>query len=561
MKDVLFRQLLRHVVLRLFFLYFIPLFLLALFFHVQYRIILNETRDRHMKALVEQQSAMLDLFLEERLINLLGVSEDLKAEFADGPIDLAVPLEKLRHRNEAFVDIAVLDLEGKVLAYAGPHEWLAMNNYSQEAWFAALREPGIRHVITDIYTGFRGLPHFTMAIPTEVGPRSWVIKAVLSPEIIRDHIGSFEGSGEVQVVIVNASGQVQISTSVSGEYTDTSGPVPPIHPRVGVGERDVRGDGRRYAWSWMKTTTWALVGIETAKASPATGFASGVVQRIWILSGFFVLLGVVASLIQARWVAREQWKFHCRERDLNEQLIQSSKLATVGELAAGIAHEINNPLAIILEKAGLVKDTLDPELGVGMSKERIGEHLLAIERAVTRCANITSKLLGFVRQNEEASASCDPRQVVSEVVDTLLGPELVDADIEVVRMFEKGLPEVVADKGQLGQVMLNLIKNAADATEGPGTITIRALRDGMWVIISVSDTGCGLTPEEMQKVFMPFYTTKDPGQGTGLGLSVSYRIIEGMGGEMTVDGAPGQGACFTVRIPVAGALAVNGGER
>jgi len=558
MKDVLYRRLLRHVVLRLFFLYFAPLFLLTLFFHMQYGLVLSETRDRHMKVLAEQQAAMLDLFLEERLLNLVGVAEDMKAGGRGEGIAASSSLERLQQRNAAFVDLAVLDEQGRVLFYDGPHEWLVSRNYAGQEWFVALGDSGRKHVVSDIYPGFRGLPHFTMAISVVVGSQQLIIKAALSPGKIREHIGTFEGSSEVQVVIVNGAGDVQISTS------DRGGPAPPApaaSPRAGVFEGDMGGETRRCAWSWLRTTNWALVGIETDATLHGVGTLADIAGRIWALSALFVLLGAVVSWVLARWVAREQWKVHCRERELTDQLIQSSKLATVGELAAGVAHEINNPLAVISEKAGLVKDSLDPAFGRSMTTERIGEHLTAIEAAVSRCAVITRKLLDFVRPVGAGAASCDPRRVIDDVADTLIGPELADADIRIVRNCPGDLPPAAVAESELAQVLLNLVKNAADAIEGAGTVTVTAGRDEAGIVITVDDTGCGLTPEEMRRVFTPFYTTKDPGRGTGLGLSVSYSIVEGAGGEMTVESSPGRGSRFKVRLPAVGSGSQEGGTR
>jgi signal transduction histidine kinase len=147
-------------------------------------------------------------------------------------------------------------------------------------------------------------------------------------------------------------------------------------------------------------------------------------------------------------------------------------------------------------------------------------------------------------------AECDVPDLIDKLLERLLGPELEVSNITVVRRHDPGLPLVVTDPGQLQQVLVNLLKNAADAITGPGTITISTRRRGDRLLLEVEDTGCGMTPQQLEKVFMPFFTTKAPDKGTGLGLSVSYGIIEGLGGRLSAVSSPGQGCRFTIDLPL-----------
>jgi two-component system NtrC family sensor kinase len=225
----------------------------------------------------------------------------------------------------------------------------------------------------------------------------------------------------------------------------------------------------------------------------------------------------------------------------------------VGELAAGIAHEINNPLAIVAEEVGILEDSLDPELSSPDDEPLdLRGHLDAIHEAVFRCRDITRKLLTFVRQSDVKVEAHDLARILDDVLDAMLGNELAMSNVVVERDDAPGLPPVLVDRNQLVQVFVNLVKNALDAMPGGGTLHVFTSRRGPAVTISVRDTGCGMTREQMERVFIPFFTTKEPGKGTGLGLSVSYGIVHSLGGEFYVESAPGRGSTFTVELPLVG---------
>jgi two-component system NtrC family sensor kinase len=233
------------------------------------------------------------------------------------------------------------------------------------------------------------------------------------------------------------------------------------------------------------------------------------------------------------------------------QLVHAAKLASVGELAAGIAHEINNPLAAINEEAGLVKDLMDPAFGTPVKPEELVHHLDSIQESVFRCRDITRKLLGFVRKTEVDLGEHDIHGLIDEVVDGLLRHEMEVSNIEIVRKYGDGIPRMKTDGNQLQQVILNIINNGIDALEGnSGRISIATTRDGSNIRIALSDTGKGIKPEEMENIFVPFYTTKEVGKGTGLGLSVSYGIVKSLGGTIEVESVPGKGSTFSIVLPV-----------
>jgi two-component system NtrC family sensor kinase len=226
----------------------------------------------------------------------------------------------------------------------------------------------------------------------------------------------------------------------------------------------------------------------------------------------------------------------------SRQIGQSAKLASIGRLAAGIAHEINNPLTGVLTFAHLLrqKPTMDEQ-----SKEDID----VIVRETTRVREIVQGLLNFARESPPQKQSLDINEVLGQTM-TLVQSQKEFHKIKVEEKFADGLPYILGDKNQLQQVFLNLSLNACEAMEKGGTLSITTSAKDRNLIIAFHDTGCGIKEEYMERIFDPFFTTKPVGKGTGLGLSVSYGIIEQHGGSIEVESEEGKGSTFTITLPV-----------
>jgi two-component system NtrC family sensor kinase len=261
------------------------------------------------------------------------------------------------------------------------------------------------------------------------------------------------------------------------------------------------------------------------------------------------VVGISIWVVTDRLLTRAQATAQAKE-ELRSQLVHASKLASLGELAAGIAHEINNPLATISATAAVIKDLFDPEFKLEWTPETILEELNHIDAAVFKARGITQTLLKFSRNNPARLVAVNVNEILEQVVGGLKEREFELSDIQLVRDYDANLPPLLLDPDQISQVLLNLINNAGDAIEGAGTITIKTSHDEHSVRVAVSDTGAGMTPEVMQKMFLPFFTTKDVGKGTGLGLSISSSIVESMGGTIEVQSMPGAGSSFTVVLPI-----------
>lgn len=234
-------------------------------------------------------------------------------------------------------------------------------------------------------------------------------------------------------------------------------------------------------------------------------------------------------------------------RRAQAQLVQSTKLAALGELSATIAHEVNNPLTSVVGYTDLLLKSTPPD-------DPSYETLKVIEAEALRTREIVRELLDYARQHERSVKAVDINDTLRSVL-SFTGHRLVMSNVEVRERYTHELPPLSLDPHQMKQVFVNLINNALDAMPDGGVITVGTFfvpgADRDWIEATIQDTGTGISPEHRRRIFEPFFTTKEEGRGTGLGLSVSLGIVQNHGGEILVESAPGKGSVFRVRLPVA----------
>jgi len=234
---------------------------------------------------------------------------------------------------------------------------------------------------------------------------------------------------------------------------------------------------------------------------------------------------------------------------MDRQLTATERLASLGTLATGVAHEINNPLAIIQEWAGWLKSILEDMNADFPRREDFNMALTKIETAIGRAKRITHQLLGMVQKGADSPAEISAEDLVSDTVQ-LVTREALNHNITLVHAPSPQPLVFRSDPHRLRQVLLNLLNNAIQATPAGGVITLSAAIESDEILFCIQDTGPGIAQEDLDKIFEPFFTTKPTGEGTGLGLFVSRRLVEKLGGKIEVESRLGQGALFRVRLPL-----------
>jgi len=539
-----YREIKRRHIVRLSITYLAPLILLVFYFQYRYNDMVTRSRGLHLSAIAEHQANTLDLFLSERRTNLANLIDHPTFRIPPPSASMQDYMRDLKRISDAFIDIGFFDSSGVQTAYAGPYPSLEQRNYSSEEWYVNLKNKEDNFVITDVYLGFRLQPHFTIAVSRLVDAQFVVLRATLDPQRMYDFLTSQRGVGDVATSIINRAGAYQLVSKPIGSPLEICPFLPSSDNPYGTSTATVDNVNQTYAYHWLGMADWALIVQSTENSN---NFFWGLQPRVLAVSALLVMIVVVVIFTRANKLVLQQ-----KESDqTRSQLEHAAKLASVGELAAGIAHEINNPLAVISEESGLIMDYLNPQFGLQLDQQELLQRLQTIQSSAFRCRDITRKLLAFVRKSELDLQEYDIHEITDSVVKGLLGPEFEVSNIVIERHYDHGLPLLVTDKNHLQQVILNIVNNASDAIgDGPGTITITTSRRGKHALIAIKDTGHGMTPQQLENIFVPFFTTKEVGKGTGLGLSVSFGIIRSLGGVIEVSSTPRVGSTFTIVLPI-----------
>ena len=543
-----FRRLRRVLQIGLLIAYLIPITILTVYFNYKFNTSVRESAILHLAAVAESQRNTIALFMQKRIVNIFNLFHLKEFNVTPTQFEMDYYLANLTLAGEGFVDIGFLSPDGIQIGYAGPYPHLLNKDYSQEEWYVALTTQSQSYVVTDLYLGLRRVPHFTIGVKQLIDGQYYVIRTSLDPSKLYDFLTATSRGKRVDGFLINRDGLYQ---AVAADFGELLGPAVFFPPRDSIADvTEIRFNGQQMlvAYTWLKEVPWCLVmwqprdvamkEMQTIRNSMIAGSA------VLVLALMIVIWLIVKRVI--RWTESLE---HDRA-ELKTQLYHTHKLVAVGQLAGGVAHEINNPLAIIASEAGLIRDMLDERLGLDSSPEAIVTELDEIDKAVYRAKTITQKILSFVRRTDPKLVPCDVGQLLADVVAGVKEQEFSVSNITVERDFDPAIPKLLLDADLMRQVFLNLINNASDAVTEGSTITLKTRLDDGWAKITVADNGVGMDGEQIQKVFMPFYTTKEVGKGTGLGLSISQNIVEGFGGRIEVESQPGVGSAFTVVLPV-----------
>jgi signal transduction histidine kinase len=497
--------------------------------------------------LVSNSWRSVSMFLTERRSVLDFIAHDHSLETLKDPDRLAGILENLNKRFDGFIDLGVIDGSGKQISHTGSHHMGGLD-FNQQPWFREVLNRGV--YISEVVTGQLNEPHVDFAVKRELADGSFfVLHAVLEPEQLMESIAQIDAGARGDLFIINRDGVLQTPSRYNGPvFNKISMAIPEYSLKTRVYESINENKDRIFiGYAHIPDTPYILMTIQEQSEGVQPWY-----KTTWAFTGILaasVIMILLVTLGVATHLVNQIHEADQERLDTLHQVEYASKMVSLGRLASGVAHEINNPLAIINEKAGHIKDIFtltdtyarDPKL-VGLVDSVIS--------TVQRCAKVTRGLLNFARHLNLSIQAIDLREIIDEVK-TVLDKEAENRSITVGVTVSEEIPTFESDRGKLEQVFFNLFNSAIGAMNDGGHLEITATRkDEKYVSVAFTDNGRGIPESDLKHIFEPFYYSKTGHSGTGLGLAVTYALVQEIGGTISVQSRPGQETCFDVSIPL-----------
>ena len=541
-----YRRLWRTIVISTSAVALIPLIIMTFLSYHQYKKAFRLESINPVNDLTSSTQHSLEFFISERRSALMMIINDKSFEELSNEDNLAGIQDNLSMAFGGFIDLGLIDSEGNQLSYVGPYD-LGGRNYSDQGWFHEVRLRDVH--VSEVFMGYRNFPHFVIAVKHKMGARGfYVLRATIDSEMLSRRISHAVLDPSSDAFLINKQGVLQ---SPSRFYGDVFRKCPVRLPLYAtslkvVEEEDENGRPIVLGYAPVEQSPFILLLIKRP----------GELRGNWFslrteLFGFLVISSLLILLVVflgATYLSNRVRDADIKRADIFHKMEYTNKLAAIGRLGAGVAHEINNPLAIINEKAGLMKDFVSVDEGFPR-RERFLDLINAILKSVERCSAITHRLLGFAKHMDVQTEPIHLEILLKEVLG-FLEKDAVHRDLKVSIDVREDLPAIESDRGQLQQVFLNIVNNAFAAVDDGGEIDIHIYRPRRgYEAVSVTDNGHGISKEIQEHIFEPFFTTKK-GYGTGLGLSITYGIVEKLGGQISVESEVGKGTTFTVMLPI-----------
>jgi len=556
-KNDYYRSLTRKMILIIIIVSFTPLILVGSIILYRFHVSYHEKVEAHLQELVLKHKQTIDNFLKEKLGDIRLQAETFCFDELKDVSFLQDRLEMLQQSfGPVFVDLGVVNSQGLQVAYAGPFR-LGEALYFEADWFK--RAMKTKYFISDVFLGLRGLPHFIVAVRDNWRGDPWILRATIDFVAFNDFVKNIRIGETGFAYILNREGKFQTQP-----FFDITPKNEPYRDFLKIKEEDSRkvhivertdDSGRKiiYVASFLKDGDWLLVYQQNHRDAYMDFYRAIIVVVMIMLFGAFGI--VFASLFLSKRMVHRISMADQEKEMMDKQIIETGKLASIGSLAAGIAHEINNPVAIMVEEAGWIKDLLEEEeFSESENLKEFERALKQIKNQGQRCKEITHKLLSFARKTDSRVQETHINELLSELI-ALSEQRAKYAKISIHTDFQNDLPVTYIAQSEVQQVLLNLINNAIDAMESRGgelTISTHFEFERSAIVIEVSDNGPGIPEANLSRIFEPFFTTKPVGKGTGLGLSICYGIIQKMGGQINVESVIDSGTTFSIRLPVKG---------
>ncbi|MBU0983644.1 MAG: two-component sensor histidine kinase [candidate division Zixibacteria bacterium] len=497
--------------------------------------ILSNTRRALRFAVTERRSAL----------NLVGEENSYNDLASDA--NVAGALRSLKNSFGGFVDLGVIDSKGTQLYYDGPYD-LKGRQYSDQEWYQQVLLHDV--CVSKIFLGYRNVPHFIIAFKRARSASDfYVLRATLDLDMINRQVYSLELDPATDAFLIDDAGLLQTSSAFygpPGQQVPDLYIAPHSRERELIDERILDDQPVTLGYAYITDSPFILVVIHRRETSLAywLGHRS---EMLWFLliSAALIVLVVTYGAIH---VTNQLRQADLKRAKLFHNIEYTSKMATLGRLAASVAHEINNPLAIINEKAGLMKDmaTFSDEFP---NRDKALALVDSITASVERCSRVTHRLLGFGRRMDIRKEKIVIESLLKEVVG-FQATEAAHRNVQIEFHVQDDVATIESDRGQLQQVFLNIVNNGISAVGDGGRIDISVEQpNSNEVTVTIADNGPGISDENLQHVFEPFFSTKGEA-GTGLGLSITRDIVEKLGGVIGVSSSLGHGTRFTINLPI-----------
>ncbi len=492
----------------------------------------------------------VDNFLEEHMAALHLLFESYDIEQFDDQKKLQHIFAKLKREFPSFIDLGLVNSIGFLDTYAGPYK-LKGKDVRDEQWFREVLVRG--DLISNIFVREQEqIPQVLMAFKSPLSDKGefWVVRAAVNAEDLDKIVGAMNFEAEDDTFIISKRGFLQSASRFYGNILSRHNlPVNPTAQNIVFTQwENVRSEKAIVVYTSILNKDWVLIFVQ-----PLSQKQKYLYPVLRVMIG--VLIGGFVFVFMLTWLITRNFAVQLRKAEQEKVAIlqkaeHTNRMASIGQLAAGVAHEINNPLAVINEKAGLMLDLTEISDDFP-NKEKFGDLLRSIHTSVKRGRTITHRLLGFARQMYVSVEMIDVNDIIREVL-SFLKNEAVRRKIQINLDLKEDLPTIQSDRGQLQQVFMNVISNALEAvdTEGKGNVDINTwLKDKDTVGVRISDNGCGIRQDKLERIFEPFFTTKARDKGTGLGLSITYGIVVKLGGKISVESEVNKGTSFTIELP------------
>ena len=498
--------------------------------------------------LAENKRLGIDHFLREQVSQLRTLAYSLSVDELSSPEKLDQILTTMQLSSKTFIDLGLINEEGVHVSYSGPYN-LSQANYRHEDWFNQVMVKNI--FVSDVFEGFRGFPHMIIAVKKQEKGKVWILRATIDSDVFDSLVRWLQIGDLGDAYLVNRAGELQTRPRFGNKSKDIYASFLGT-PFAGAKVAQYESDRKKIfvGGIWLEQKNWLLVIEEDMRGELQPLFETQ--AATWAVVGSGVAFIIIGTLMITRMIVVQQERSNREQAQLNEELIQSSKMAALGKLAAGVAHEVNNPLAVIREKAGWMRDLLEEEdVKASPNFQEFEDAVNKIEQHVERAGNVVHRMLGFARRMEPVCNDIYVNDVLKQTT-AFLDNEIRFRNIELIWRLNPDIPTIQSDASQIQQVILNLFNNAIDALDRNGHITVTTgyEPESDMVSISIRDNGPGMDKEVQRRIFDPFFTTKKVGEGTGLGLSISYSIISKLGGSIRFESEVGQGTEFIILLPV-----------